>query len=102
MATMTGRSVAWAGVVVRFDDGHVWAVEFDGRNQLIEAELTMTQDWREEYEFGSVRAIPLAWQEVRVELRGRGARWTRGEQWAPAAARSVAAGGPLAIEMGEP
>lgn len=101
MARMTGRRIAWAGTVVRFDDGTVWAVEFDGRTQWVQADITLTQDYHEAFGRWDRFRVPLL-QEVRVELCGQAARWMHGEESAPTVPQPAGAvgGAPLAIERG--
>ena len=65
--------VTWAGVVVKLDDGTVHAVEFDGSQSFLTADVVLSG-------FGDSRS----WQtNVSATLHGTGRYWAQGAQAAP-------------------
>lgn len=92
MSRYAGRPIVWAGVVLRFADGKVWAVEFpDGAS---EAEICTEEDY-DGYDVGPF----LTRQSTTVRVRGRTARWQHGEDSAPPVpTAAIKTAAPLPIE----
>lgn len=66
--------VTWAGVVVRLNDGTVHAVEFDGSQSFLTADLVLSS-------FGDA----ATWQtNVSATIHGTGRYWKAGAGYAPA------------------
>lgn len=76
---MTKPQVTWAGVVVRLSDGRIVALEFDGVQNFITADVHTLNPWN-----GSRSKIQ---DEVRITVQGNGRLWVEGD--AAARARVV-------------
>jgi hypothetical protein len=66
--------VTWAGVVVKLEDGTVHAVEFDGSQSFLTADVVL----------GGLDDGPPNWKpDVSATIRGAGRYWVQGATMAP-------------------
>jgi len=66
--------VTWTGVVVKLDDGTIHAVEFDGSQSFLTADVVLT----------GVNDGPPTWRpDVSATIRGVGRYWVQGATMAP-------------------
>jgi len=89
VARLWGRRVQWVGVVVVHDDGSTYAVELDGRHQLITYEFTTEREFAQRADGAFVEHEFTGMETVDIHIRGNGTRWEGGHWAAPRTRDSI-------------
>lgn len=83
--------VVWAGVIVRHEDGTVYAVELDGqRYRVVDYEMTLEEEIGHADPYGCGGAVPTGCGTVTVRLSGYGKPWREGASHAQPPVQAIA------------